>query len=509
MKFLVDRQAVDEIDEGCLIVFIRQQEKSIELSSFGEAVDAVCDRTLSGLINREQFDARLEHIDVLFEPFGMKCRQLMMVGLGETQTLDKAKIHKLLGRIMSSLSKRKVEQVAISLADFTELRGEDGLDSQAQFTQWLVEAAYANQYQYTETKGKTEKKNILEKAQAPASIKLLIEKDTEKGAVQRHIAIGKAIGEGTNLTKDLANMPGNVCTPTYLAKTARSIGKKYGMTTSVLDEARMKKLGMGALLSVSRGSREPAKLISMQYNGGEKDQAPVVLVGKGLTFDAGGISIKPAAAMDEMKYDMCGGATVLGIMRALGELKLPVNVVGVVASSENLPDGAANKPGDVVTSMKGLTIEILNTDAEGRLILCDALTYVERFKPGVVIDIATLTGACMVALGQQASGLFSNDDELADALLSAGDTVGDRAWRLPVWDEYQPLLKSNFADLANVGGRFAGAVTAACFLKRFAEDYKWAHLDIAGTAWKSGAAKGATGRPVGLLMQYLLDTLES
>ena len=344
---------------------------------------------------------------------------------------------------------------------------------------------------------------------APAKFTLLIEKETDKGTAQRHVAIGQAIGEGSNLTKNLANMPGNVCTPTYLAKTAREMGKKYAMPTTVLDEARMKKLGMGALLSVSSGSREPAKLISLEYNGGEKDQAPVVLVGKGLTFDAGGISIKPAAAMDEMKYDMCGGATVLGVMHALGELKLPINVVGVVASSENLPDGAANKPGDVVTSMKGLTIEILNTDAEGRLLLCDALTYVEKFKPDVVIDIATLTGACMVALGQQASGLFSNDDKLADALLAAGDESGDRAWRLPVWDEYQPQLNSNFADLANIGGRFAGAGTAACFLQRFAEDYNWAHLDIAGTAWKGGASKGATGRPLGLLMQYLLDTLES
>jgi leucyl aminopeptidase len=509
MKFTASRQAVDEIDEHCLIVFIKQQKKSIVLSSFGEAVDATCDRTLSGLIKRKQLDASLEHIDVLFEPYGMKCKQLMMVGLGEADKLDKAKTRKLLGHVMSALSRRKITQLAISMADFTGLAGDGSLAEQAQFAQSLVESAYANHYCYSETKGAVEKKKLKAKVVAPAKFTLLIEKEIDKGAVQRHVAIGQAIGEGTNLTKNLANMPGNVCTPTYLAKTAREIGKKYAMPTTVLDEAKMKKLGMGALLSVSSGSREPAKLISLEYNGGEKDQPPVVLVGKGLTFDAGGISIKPAAAMDEMKYDMCGGATVLGVMHALGELKLPINVVGVVASSENLPDGAANKPGDVVTSMKGLTIEILNTDAEGRLILCDALTYVEKFKPAVVIDIATLTGACMVALGQQASGLFSNDDELADALLAAGDESGDRAWRLPVWDEYQPQLKSNFADLANIGGRFAGAVTAACFLKRFAEDYKWAHLDIAGTAWKSGASIGATGRPLGLLMQYLLDTLES
>jgi leucyl aminopeptidase len=515
MKFTVIRQSVAEIDEDCLLVFIRQQPKSRSpdgpnLSAFGVKVDEVCDKTLSSLIKRKQLNATLEHIDVLFEPYGMKCRQLMIVGLGQAEDLDKAKVRKLFKCVLSHLSRRKIERVALSLADLTDF-GDDDLEpvqAEAQLAQLLVESAYAGAYRYTETKGKLDRKGKKDKKSLPGHFKLLIEDSTAKGGVQRSVAIGQAIGEGTNLTKMLSNLPGNICTPTYLAKTARDIGKKYAMTTTVLDEAKMKKLGMGALLSVSKGSREPAKLISLEYMGGEKNQAPIVLVGKGLTFDAGGISIKPAAAMDEMKYDMCGGASVLGVMRALGELKLPINVVGVVASSENLPDGAANKPGDVVTSMKGLTIEILNTDAEGRLILCDALTYVERFKPAAVIDIATLTGACMVALGQQASGLFSNDDELANALLAAGEISGDRAWRLPVWDEYQQQLKSNFADVANIGGRFAGAVTAACFLKRFADDYKWAHLDVAGTAWNSGAQKGATGRPVGLLMQYLLDTLK-
>lgn len=511
MKFSVTQQSISKLDQSCLIIFIPQQGESIELSSFGRAVDKASEQTLSGLIKRERLDASLEHIDFLFEPFGLKCEQLMLVGLGEVDKLDQAKIRKLIARVMAQLSKRKFENVALSLSDFSESSG-NGVDAQAQaqaqFAQYLVEAAYAGQYRYNETLGKEEKKRLKAKKLRPGKFTLLIENKADSGTVERNIAIGRAIGEGMNLTRDVSNMPGNICTPTYLARAAQSLAKKYAITTTVLDEARMKKLGMGALLSVSRGSREPAKLITMEYSGGEKDQAPVVLVGKGLTFDAGGISLKPGAAMDEMKYDMCGGASVLGVMRALGELKLPLNVVGVIASSENLPDGAANKPGDVVTSMKGLTIEILNTDAEGRLILCDALTYVEKFKPAVVIDIATLTGACMVALGQQASGLFSNDDELAGALLAAGDAVGDRAWRLPVWDEYQPQLKSNFADMANIGGRFAGAVTAACFLKRFAEDYKWAHLDIAGTAWKSGADKGATGRPVGLLMQYLLDRLK-
>ena len=277
----------------------------------------------------------------------------------------------------------------------------------------------------------------------------------------------------------------------------------------VLDEKRMKALGMGALLSVSRGSAQPAKLIVMTYRGGGARQKPVVFVGKGLTFDAGGISIKPAAQMDEMKYDMCGGASVFGAMAACLELQLPINFIGIVPASENLPDGDANKPGDIVTSLSGQTIEVLNTDAEGRLILCDALTYAERFKPAAVVDIATLTGACVVALGGQASGLMSNDDALADALLSAGLDSGDRAWRLPIWEEYQEQLKSNFADMANIGGREAGAITAGCFLARFTKGLSWAHLDIAGTAWLGGKEKGATGRPVPLLTQFLIDRCEA
>jgi leucyl aminopeptidase len=266
----------------------------------------------------------------------------------------------------------------------------------------------------------------------------------------------------------------------------------------------MKKLKMGSLLSVAKGSRQPPKLITMEYHGGAKNSQPVVLVGKGITFDAGGISLKPAGSMDEMKYDMCGGASVFGVMLATAELKLPLNVIGIVPSCENLPDGAANKPGDIVTSMSGLTIEILNTDAEGRLILCDALTYARRFKPDTVIDIATLTGACVVALGEPASGLFSTSNKLAEELLAAGNRSGDRVWRLPVWKEYQKQLKSPFADIANIGGRTAGAITAACFLARFTENMNWAHLDIAGTAWRSGKNKGATGRPVGLLTRFLI-----
>jgi leucyl aminopeptidase len=332
-----------------------------------------------------------------------------------------------------------------------------------------------------------------------------IGKDLDTTTAERAVAQGKAIAAGAKLAKDLGNLPGNVCTPTYLADEAVKLAKEFGMKSTILEEKDMEELGMGALLSVSRGSRQPAKLIVVEYQGGNKGDAPYVLVGKGLTFDAGGISIKPSANMDEMKYDMCGGASVVGTLRALGELELPINVVGVIPSSENLPDGDANKPGDIVTSMSGQTIEILNTDAEGRLILCDALTYSERFEPAAVVDIATLTGACVVALGEHASGLLGNDDDLAKELLSAGEYAADRAWQLPLWDPYQKQLDSNFADMANIGGRAGGTITAACFLSRYTKAYKWAHLDIAGTAWKSGKAKGSTGRPVGLLTQYLID----
>jgi leucyl aminopeptidase len=303
-------------------------------------------------------------------------------------------------------------------------------------------------------------------------------------------------------------MPGNICTPSYLAEQARALGKTYkNLNLEILEEADMEKLGMGALLSVARGSRQAAKLICMEYKGGEDSQKPIVFVGKGVTFDSGGISLKPGAAMDEMKFDMCGASSVFGAMSAIAELQLAINVVGIVPATENLPDGLATKPGDIVTSMSGTTIEILNTDAEGRLILCDALTYAKKYDPEVVIDIATLTGACVVALGSHPAGLLGNHSPLINDLLSAGKISGDRCWELPLWDDYQEQLDSNFADIANIGGKEAGTITAACFLSRFTKKYRWAHLDIAGVAWKSGKEKGATGRPVPLLMQYVFDRM--
>jgi leucyl aminopeptidase len=315
---------------------------------------------------------------------------------------------------------------------------------------------------------------------------------------------GSAIAAGMTLTRDLGNLPANVCTPTYLADTSVKLGREWKLAVEVLEQKDMEKLGMGSLLSVTRGSREPPKFVILRYSGGGKRERPVVLVGKGITFDTGGISLKPAAEMDEMKFDMCGAASVLGTLRAVAELKLKLNVIGLVPTCENMPGGAATKPGDIVTSLSGQTVEILNTDAEGRLILADALSYAERFEPQAVVDIATLTGACIIALGHVCSGLFASKDDLALELQAAGAESWDRVWRLSLWEDYHEQLKSNFADFANIGGRPAGSVTAACFLSKFTGKYDWAHLDIAGTAWKSGREKGATGRPVPLLTTFLM-----
>lgn len=325
------------------------------------------------------------------------------------------------------------------------------------------------------------------------------------GQTKKAIASACALGLGVNFTRELGNLPGNICTPIYLASQAKALAREYpNLSVKSLSEKQMEKLGMHSLLSVSRGSAEEAQLIILEYKGSSAAQ-PHVLVGKGITFDTGGISLKPGNAMDEMKYDMCGAATVLGAIKALADMQAKVHVVGIIAAAENMPGSRATKPGDIVTSMSGQTIEILNTDAEGRLVLCDALTYAERYKPKSVIDMATLTGAVIVALGSHATGLYANDQKLADALLESGIRANDRAWQMPLWDEYQKQLDSNFADMANIGGPKAGSVTAACFLSRFTKKYRWAHLDIAGTAFTGGAEKGATGRPLALIVDYLLN----
>jgi leucyl aminopeptidase len=329
-------------------------------------------------------------------------------------------------------------------------------------------------------------------------------------AATEGLRIGAAIGGGLALARDLANLPPNVCTPTYLGTRAQALAKDFpSVKTKVLDESGIRALKMGAFLAVTQGSDQPPRLIVCEYRGAKKHKAPICLVGKGVTFDSGGISLKDPPAMDEMKFDMSGAATVLGTMRAIAELKLPVNLVVIIATCENMPGGGAVKPADIVTTMSGQTVEILNTDAEGRLILCDAITYSRRFKPAAVIDVATLTGACIIALGNHFSGLMSNNEALADELQSAGIRADDRAWRLPIGEEFVEQLKSNFADIANVGGREGGACTAASFLSKFAKDLQWAHLDVAGTAWLGGAQKGSTGRPVTLLVDFLINRVRA
>lgn len=424
-------------------------------------------------------------------------RRILLIGCGEAKKFDREAARKFSQHLYRALETRQATEAMLHLAAL-HLTEKEATWMLAFLARHLVTASY----RYTET---------VSKPKAASKLTRLV--INTRGAIRPRAAAsalreGKAVGQGVNDARNLANLPGNICTPTYLSRHARKLARNHSrISVTVLDEKRMRELGMGALLSVSAGSEEPAQLIVLHYKGGKSAEQPYVLVGKGITFDTGGISLKPGAKMDEMKFDMGGAASVLGTLRAIAELELPLNVVGIVAAAENMPSGSATKPGDVVTSMSGQTIEVLNTDAEGRLVLCDALTYAARFKPAAVIDIATLTGACVVALGSHASGLFANDDTLAEQLLAAGTETHDRAWRLPLWDDYQDQIKSNFADLANVGGPGGGSITAACFLSRFTKQYQWAHMDIAGSAWDS-SPKGATGRPVALLTRYLLDRVE-
>jgi leucyl aminopeptidase len=426
---------------------------------------------------------------------GVTAPRVLLVGLGKRAEFGA----KAFGEAVRTAVKGAgtgTRELAIAATEWV-VRAGDGARDSAWYARQLAIAAREAVFRSDELKSSKE-----DDTTGPAHVQLLI--DVRNTACERGLHEGVAIANGMALAKRLGNLPPNVCTPTFLGEEARKLARAFKLGVEVFDRRQIEKLGMGAFMAVARGSAEPPRLIVLKYNGAGKS-APIALVGKGITFDSGGISLKPGANMDEMKFDMCGAAAVLGAIRAAAEMKLRINVVGVIAACENLPSGTATKPGDIVTSLSGQTIEVLNTDAEGRLILCDALTYVERFKPAAVIDIATLTGACVVALGDVNTGLFATDDELATELLQASRTAVDPAWRMPVEDDYQDQLKSNFADMANIGapGK-AGAVIAACFLARFTKAYKWAHLDIAGTAWRSGASKGATGRPVPLLAQFLM-----
>ncbi|WP_404302475.1 leucyl aminopeptidase [Alicycliphilus denitrificans] len=418
----------------------------------------------------------------LYLPAGIAARRLVLVGCGQGNAHAVRQAVQALGATFKSPA---IKRAALVFA----MDGEAGVVGAA------VRAIADASYVYTATKSKAE----------PRSLSRVTVGVADAGAVRSEFATAAALVTGIEFAREWANRPANHATPTLVGEAAKALSKHAGIQCKLHGPAQVAKLGMGAFLAVAQGSEQPLRFVELHYDGAGRSQPPVVLIGKGITFDTGGISLKPAAEMDEMKFDMSGAASVLGVFRALAELRPAINVVGLIPACENMPDGKAVKPGDVVTSMSGQTIEILNTDAEGRLVLCDALTYAARFKPAAMIDVATLTGACVVALGGLRSGLFASDDELAARLVAAGDAALDPCWRMPLDDEYAEGLKSNFADLGNVAGRAGGAITAAKFLQRFVGDIPWAHLDIAGTAWKGGAAKGATGRPVGLLLHYLLD----
>ena len=489
MATTVRTGAPQALKVGAVVVGVYEPRK---LSATAEALDKASKGALGVLLRAGDMEGAGGKTAMLRNLDGVLAPRVLLVGLGKSADFSDKAWREAFRAALSVLRDSGAATAAFYLPLPPSRGAAWGAREAALLTGELA-------YQYDLTKSKKDSKTVHLK-----EVALAFESAEEAKAAAAGAKIGNAIAAGVSIAKTLGNLPGNICTPTYLADEAKRLAKAGGFKTQVLDRAACAKLKMGSFLSVAAGSREPPKFIVMEYRGAPKSEKPVVLVGKGITFDTGGISLKPGEGMDEMKFDMCGAASVLGAFQALASLKPEINLIGLIPTTENMPGGAATKPGDVVTSMSGQTIEILNTDAEGRLILCDALTYAERYEPQAVIDIATLTGACVVALGHVASGLYANDEELAAEVLRAGQATHDRAWHMPLWEDYQEQLKSNFADMANIGGRPAGSVTAACFLSRFTKKYKWAHLDIAGTAWKSGAAKGATGRPVALLVEFVL-----
>jgi len=476
---------------GCAVVGVYAEKK---LTAAAAELDKVAKGYLGRVLERGDMTGRLGTTLMLHDVPGVASVRILLVGLGPKAEFADKSFRRSVTAAVEALAKSGAGDAELHLTALPA-----GRRDIAWRTMQAARAAREALYRFEQMKSSPAKD-----APTLRRIVLATQKSDTKRAAQG-LAQGLALAHGISLARDLGNLPGNVCTPAYLADEARKLARHYRLKIQVLERADMKKLGMNTLLSVAAGSSQPPKLIVLEYRAGPKSRKPVVLVGKGVTFDTGGISLKPAPEMDEMKYDMSGAGSVLGTIKAVAEMKLPVNLVGIIPATENMPGGRATKPGDVVTSMSGQTVEILNTDAEGRLILCDALTYAERYDPAAVIDIATLTGACVIALGHVVSGLFANDDALAREVLAAGELSGDGAWHLPLHDEYQDQLRSNFADFANIGGRPAGAVTAACFLSRFTKKYKWAHLDVAGTAWKSGRDKGSTGRPVPLLTQIMIN----
>ncbi len=494
MEFSVKSGSPEKQRSACIVVGVFEPRR---LSPIAEQLDKISGGYISALLRRGELEGKTGQTLLLHHVPDILSERILLIGCGKERELDERQYKQVIQKTINTLNDTGSMEAVCFLTEL-HVKGRN--------TYWkvrqAVETSKETLYSFDQLKSnKTEPRRPLRK------LVFNVPTRRELTSGERAIQHGLAIASGVKAAKDLGNMPPNICNAAYLASQARQLADAWSnITTRVIGEQQMKELGMNAYLAVGQGSQNESLMSVIEYKGDPNpDNKPIVLVGKGLTFDSGGISIKPSDAMDEMKYDMCGAASVYGVMRMIAELNLPLNVVGVLVGCENMPDGRAFRPGDVLTTMSGQTVEVLNTDAEGRLVLCDALTYVERFEPETVIDIATLTGACVVALGHHISGLLSNHNPLAHELISASEQAGDRAWRLPLADEYQEQLESNFADMANIGGRPGGAITAACFLARFARKYNWAHLDIAGTAWRSGKSKGATGRPVALLSQFLLN----
>ncbi len=489
MEFSIKNGNPEKQRVDCVIVGVFEGRK---LTEAAKCLDEASNKAISAVLKSGDMDGKLNATVTLHQVSGVASARVMLVGLGKQAEFAERQYRQVVRAAVKALPKG-VASASFFLSEIAIKKA----NTQTKAAQ-LVEVVMDTTYQVNAIKAKKAEPKVLTK------IAIYVDK-SENTQAEAGVKHGLAISVGVSLAKDLGNLPPNICTPTYLGEQAKKLAKQYGFKVEVLDKAEIVKLGMGSFLGVAQGSVEPPRLIVLQHLKGKKSQKPVALVGKGITFDTGGISLKPGADMDEMKYDMCGAASVLGTFKAIGEMGLAINAVGIIPTCENMPDAGAIKPGDILTSMSGQTIEILNTDAEGRLILCDALTYAERFEPSAVVDIATLTGACVIALGHHPSGLFSNKDALAHELLAAGEMAHDRAWHMPLWEEFQSQLDSNFADMANIGGRAGGSITAACFLSRYAKKYDWAHLDIAGTAWKSGKEKGGTGRPVPLLTTFLVQ----
>ena len=491
MQFSIRTQSPEKCKTGCLVLGVHANGV---LSRAAQAADKAAGGELRSALAQGDLAGKAGATLLLRRVPGLAAERVLLVSLGARSDYGVAAFREAMRGAALALKGLGARDAALFIGDLAVAAR--GLPWAVRHAVLIVREAF-----YAFDQLKTQKKPA-----TPALAGVMLAVMGAPVTLQAQAALKEAVAtaDGADLARTLGNLPPNLCTPSYLAEEARKIARQFKLGIEVLERRDMEKLGMGALLAVTAGSRQPPKLIVLRYAGAAKSKKPLVLVGKGITFDTGGISLKPGAEMDEMKFDMSGAGSVLGALRALAGMRAQVNVIGVVPTCENMPDGAATRPGDIVTTMSGQTVEILNTDAEGRLILCDALTYAERFAPEAVVDIATLTGACVIALGHVATGLFANDQKLADEIVAAGDDAWDRVWQMPLWEDYQEQLRSNFADMANIGGRPAGSITAACYLARFTRKLKWAHLDIAGTAWRSGRDKGSTGRPVPLLVRLAL-----